>query len=249
MDILVLRLDAPLMSFGAPIVDNRGITQDHPPLSLLVGLLGNALGYVHADADRLQRLQERILFAACRNVDGTHVTDFQTVDLGQDHLVDRGWTTRRHVERRAGGSAREATHIRTREYLADAVFTVALTLQPAAESPGVADVAAALRSPARPLFIGRKSCIPAEPVLLESTAGESLLAALQHAREPRLRTPRSDPSPAWWPAWLEDSAVSGQPSVPMAVTDERDWRNQIHGGQRLVSRGQLNTSKEGSDVS
>jgi CRISPR system Cascade subunit CasD len=246
MDILILRLDAPLMSFGAAIIDNRGVTHDYPPMSLLTGLLGNALGYDHRDTGRLQRLQERLVYAACRNTDGTRMTDFQTVDLGQDHLSGKGWTTRGRVEQRAGGSAREATHIRTRDYLVDAVFTVALSLRPADEAPSCADLADALLFPARPLFIGRKSCIPAEPLLLESTSGESLLEALQRARPPRMRPRRGNSAAAWWPAGVEDSRAE-HAAVEMVVTDERDWKNQIHGGQRLICRGELNLSGEVAD--
>jgi len=38
MDILLLRFDAPLMSFGGPIVDNHGIIQTYPALSMLMRL-------------------------------------------------------------------------------------------------------------------------------------------------------------------------------------------------------------------
>ena len=33
MDILLMRLDAPLMSFGAPMVDKHGVIQPWPALS------------------------------------------------------------------------------------------------------------------------------------------------------------------------------------------------------------------------
>ena len=46
-DALILRFDAPLMSFGGPMVDHNGVVQDFPPTSLLTGLIGNALGYEH----------------------------------------------------------------------------------------------------------------------------------------------------------------------------------------------------------
>ena len=64
MDVLILRFDAPLMSFGAPIVDNQGEIQPYPALSMMTGLLGNALGFDHSEFDRLERLQERLRYAS-----------------------------------------------------------------------------------------------------------------------------------------------------------------------------------------
>ena len=42
---ILLRLDAPLMAFGAPIVDQHGVTGDVPLPSMIAGLLANGLGY------------------------------------------------------------------------------------------------------------------------------------------------------------------------------------------------------------
>ena len=46
---ILLRLDAPLMAFGAPIVDQHGVTGDVPLPSTIAGLLANALGYRRTD--------------------------------------------------------------------------------------------------------------------------------------------------------------------------------------------------------
>jgi CRISPR system Cascade subunit CasD len=56
---LVLRLEAPLMAFGGPIVDQIGPTRSFPGQAQITGLLGNALGYHHHDADALEALQRR----------------------------------------------------------------------------------------------------------------------------------------------------------------------------------------------
>lgn len=239
MDILILRFDAPLMSFGAPIVDNRGVSQDHPPLSMLTGLIGNALGYDHREPERLEALQRRIRYACRRDRKGERLTDFQTVDLGQDFLIDKGWTTRGAIERRAGGSARHGTHIRTRGYLADAVFTIALTLVPPEPEPTIDAVAAALDSPERPLFLGRKPCLPAAPILLERFEATSLREALENAaRLDPARSDEADPDllAAWWP---DGDVEADETDVLLSVTDQRDWTNQIHGGQRLIRHGTI----------
>ncbi len=242
-DLLLLRLDAPLMSFGAPIVDNRGVIQPFPALSMLAGLVGNALGYDHAEAAALQRLQARLRYAVRQDRPGRRLRDYQTVDLSKPYMSDdRAWTTRGALETRKGGSASSGTHIRLRDYWADAVYTVALALDPPGEVPTLGDVAAALRAPARPLFLGRKACLPAVPLLLGeaqaegATASEALRAALKAAPLSGRATPqRTDGDgharfAAWWP--------SG-PGDPQArpVTDRRDWTNQIHVGQRWVAEG------------
>ena len=64
MRVLLLRFDAPLMSFGDVRVDARGPIRDHPGLGQVTGLLANALGYDHAEADRLTRLQDRLCLAS-----------------------------------------------------------------------------------------------------------------------------------------------------------------------------------------
>ena len=95
MEILLVRLEALMMSFGAPMVDSRGVIQPYPGLSMLTGLFGNALGLHHRDTDALERLQKRLRYAVRCDRKGTKVRDFQTVDLGQGFLLDdRAWTTR-----------------------------------------------------------------------------------------------------------------------------------------------------------
>ena len=237
VDALLLRFDAPLVSFGGPIVDNHGVIQEHPPLSLLTGMLGNALGYEHCDASRLQQLQSRLRYAVRCDCAGKRIVDFQTADLGQRFLIDAGWTTGGHREDRAGGTAKEGTHIRYRHYLADSIFTVAVTLVPPETDPTVEEVEQALSRPSRPLFIGRKCCIPSGPLLIRRTLADTLFSAI--ASEPRLAPTRAglgnEPLQAWWP--MEEETDAESRLVP--VTDERDWANQIHTGRRLVHHGRV----------
>lgn len=237
MRILLLRLDAPLVSFGAPMVDQNGVVQDFPALSMLAGLLANALGWDHRDCSRLSSLQERIRFAARVDRRGEALIDYQTVDLGKPWMVPEtaGWTTRGRIADR-GGASGDTTHQRYRHYRADSVHTVALTLD-GDGSPTLDHLAAALREPARPLFIGRKCCLPAARLLLDTIDAPSLVAAL--AITPRSVRAEDGPLLATW--WEGDDATSsaGESHV-VPVTDERDWRNQIHTGRRLMREGRVN---------
>lgn len=241
-EYLLLRFEAPLMSFGAPTVDQQGVIQPFPALSMIAGLFANALGFDHADHDATQHLQRRIRYAVRADRPGEALRDYQTVDLGQDFMVDTGWTTRGVLEERGSGEATSGTHIRYRDYWADALFLVAVEL--ADGTPTLENISHALDWPARPLFLGRKTCLPSVPVRWKQVEATGLLAAL--TREPLLTTQGwpglngsrdgSTKLRAWWP----DGEAGAPDSVVFPVTDERDWRNQIHGGRRLVRHGLIN---------
>src|SRR4051794_36192976 len=153
---LLLRLEAPLMAFGREMVDARGPIRDFPAGSMLTGLIANALGFDRSERAAHQRLQQRLVLGARLDDPGSLLRDFQTAELRAN---DQGWTTRGEPEGRDGGAKTyNSPHIRERDYLADACVTVALRLEPADEPPLLADIAAAVDEPARPLFIGRKPC-------------------------------------------------------------------------------------------
>lgn len=237
MDILILRLEAHLMSFGAPIVDRHGDIQPYPALSMISGMLSNALGYDHSDTDKLQKLQRRLQYASRQDRAGQQIQDYQTVDLSQKFMRDKnGWTTEGWLDKRKGGAASKGTHIRLRDYRADAIHTAAVTLQPQHELPNVEQLAMALRKPERPLFIGRKPCLPSVPLLVESMQAESLVNALQKVALADRADERKTYS-AWWP--VNEDKDQPQADIKKPVTDKRDWLNQIHVGERWIAHGQL----------
>jgi CRISPR system Cascade subunit CasD len=232
------------MSFGGVMVDHHGPTDRFPGLSMLTGLLGNALGLRHGDAAALERLQARIEFAARWDIAPTPLLDYHTVDLGQDKMIGYaprakkaehgGWTTRGAPEHREGGDrARYGTHIRYRHYWANGVMSLALTLHDDAD-PSVETVAAALEHPARPLFIGRKTCLPATPLLLGQVEATDVLAALRSI--PRARRPgTAEGTGAMEACWPATPTRDGGQEV--AIYDRRDWHNQVHAGQRRRMEG------------
>lgn len=243
--VLLMRLDAPLVSFGASMVDQNGVVQAFPPRSLLTGLLGNALGYEHQDEAKLQRLQERIVYAARIDRAGEALVEYQTVDLGAPWMdpAQAGWTTRGRIAER-GGASSEGTHQRYRHHRADSVHTVALELRPADEAPTVDALTTALKAPARPLFIGRKACLPAAPLFLDVVDAENALMALSRAKRiPQARATSTEaataPLLAWWDEVLESAGAVVGPVEPQVFTDERDWKNQIHVGRRFFQHGRV----------
>lgn len=233
---IILRFDAPLMSFGGTMVDRHGVTDRFPGRSMLAGLLANALGFDHRDSAHTQALQDRVQFSVRCDRPGRKLTDFQTVDLGQPFLR-QGWTTRGAPEGRAG-SVNDRTHIRLRHYVADAVYTIALTLDPAEPSPTLIDLGMALREPERPLFLGRKSCLPASPIFLEMLEAENLRGLLEtYPALPADRT-ESNALEARWPLETSKSVPHARGDGPVVyATDERDWANQIHAGRSAWRQG------------
>lgn len=237
MNVLLMRFDAPLLSFGGTVVDAKNITDEMPSRSMITGLLGNALGYDHRDVNELARLQERMRVFARRDLEGARVMDFQTVDLGHD-FMEEGWTTWGRAEGREGGSAASGTHIRYRHHLADSIYTIALTLAADAEAPTVADLDVALNAPARPLFLGRKACLPSTPISMGVVEANSPLDALRSAPlggRRRYRHQRLSPyGPRECLVRVPDEGTAQEPFRTLAVTEIRDWTNQIHVGRSVV---------------
>lgn len=237
MDVLILRFDAPMMSFGAPIVDRHGVIQSYPAHSMITGLLGNALGLDHSDFTQLQRLQERIHYASRRDRKGQQIRDYQTVDLSQDFMQDsRAWTTYGFIEKRKNADRNKGTLLRFRDYWADSIHTIALTLRPQDEMPTLDNLEHALQYPERPIFVGRKTCLPAQPVFLERREAGDLLQALQETplaqnadEKQRFRI--------WWPTNPE--AEDPPADLRQPVTDRRDWKNQVHVGERWIAEGEF----------
>ena len=240
MQHLILNLEAPLMAFGGETIDNLGVIRRFPAVSMLTGLFANALGWRRIERDKHQLLQDRIVFAARIDREpagGLRMTDFQTAQLNSN---DRAWTTRGVPEGRAGGAnTYNAPHLRYRDYFADMRVTVAIRLSPADEAPTLDDLQSALDEPARPLFIGRKPCLPSGPLCLGMRDADSALDALI---DTPLHTEAISDNVVvhmLWPEGEGESAKWDIQSRPYMITDERNWRSGLHGGGRLVHEGTL----------
>ena len=238
---LLLRLRAPLIAFGGETIDNFGVIRDFPALSMVTGLLANALGWDRADDALHQRLQERLWMGVRLDANGQRVLDYQTALIHQD---DVGWTTHGKPEGRQASPSyatmpdgrKGLTLQRYRHHHADMDALVALRLQPADEHPRLDDLAAALDRPARPLFIGRKHCLPTQRLMAGWVDAEHVLEALQKALPPCPPKTR-----AQWPEG-EGQLPGPHDTRRMDVCDERNWRTGVHGGWRPVCEGLLSPS-------
>lgn len=161
-----LRLEGPLQAWGdtSKFVIRRSL--EAPTKSGVLGLVCCAMGLSRADARK--QLAELNTLAMGVRIDrpGMRWWDYHTVGAGI------GMTT-------AGGGIKtgaKGTLITRREYLADASFLVALQGEPAL----IKTVAEALARPAWPVFLGRRSCPPAVPVLARPGEGEAWANPGQH---------------------------------------------------------------------
>ena len=234
---LLIRLRAPLIAFGGETIDNYGVIRDFPALSMMTGLMANALGWGRGDDTLHNRLQERMVMGARLDAVGERLEDYQTALIYED---DAGWTTHGKAEGRKKSPSyspmpdgrRGLTLQRYRHYHADMNVLVALRLQSADESPTLDELAAALDKPARPLFVGRKSCLPTDRLMAGWIEAGDILSALQLA-EPAFP---SDVR-AQWPDG--EGHLPGQQDRSLDVCDERNWTSGVHGGWRPVREGSL----------
>lgn len=151
MSVLVLRLTGPMQSWGERSRYARRETAAEPSKSAIVGLLAAALGRRRTDA--IEDLAG-LIFGVRVDQPGTLLRDFQTA--------------------RSLDGARTMP-LSERYYLSDARFLAAV------EGPEslIDGLAGALRDPTFPLYLGRRSCPPSEPIVKQDCIRSGpLLAAL-----------------------------------------------------------------------
>lgn len=153
MSGLVLRLAGPLQSWGEHSVFAHRDTLRFPTRSGLIGLLACAEG-VRRGAPLTG--YDPLRFTVRIDRPGVRMMDFHTIGGGLPRGVPRPDGSQRPRD--------TATMVTRRQYLADAVFTVAV------EGPQdrLAEIAEALRNPRWQPYLGRRSCPPDQPLLLRA---------------------------------------------------------------------------------
>ncbi|TYB43888.1 type I-E CRISPR-associated protein Cas5/CasD [Actinomadura chibensis] len=158
MSVLLLRLAGPLQSWGIASRHNTRSTRTAPTKSGVIGLLASALGRPRgADLTDLASLD----FGVRIDQPGQLLVDYHIVTAASrsaDPALQRMPTA-------AGSTLRphESTKVTRRHYVTDAVFVVAL------QGPPTGQLAEALKTPRHPLYLGRRSCPPSRPILIEHT--------------------------------------------------------------------------------
>ncbi|MDV6013052.1 type I-E CRISPR-associated protein Cas5/CasD [Haloechinothrix sp. LS1_15] len=146
MATVALRLAGPLQSWGSASRFVRRGTETAPTKSGVVGMVASALGIRRTDP-----LEELLGLRLGVRLDqpGRLLRDFQTAQ--------------RPKKARDGTVTWQRLPLSHRYYLSDAVFLAALE----GERSLVEGIDRAVRSPAFPLYLGRRSCPPAGPIALD----------------------------------------------------------------------------------
>jgi len=155
---LALLLDGPMQSWGHVSRFERRTTALHPTRSGVIGLIAAALGINKHGPDEA----EQIARFASLNVTTVLLPhhDRSGAELPIRRLEDYHTVT--GIRRASGKVDKDATAQTYRHYLLDARFGVLLE---GAEDL-LEEIAAALRNPRWGVFLGRKCCLPANPLLI-----------------------------------------------------------------------------------
>ncbi len=163
---LLLRLKAPLQSWGVQSRFSHRDTLREPTKSGVIGLLGAELGMRRDDRVLLARLA-RLRFGVRVDREGLPLTDYHTIGGGTARGRPYGVAT-------AAGATAGAV-VSERECLMDADFLAGLESD---DSPFLRELDAALANPVWPLYLGRRCFPPAVPPRIGICAGrlEQVLA-------------------------------------------------------------------------
>ena len=150
MSTLLLRLAAPLQSWGVDAKYERRSTARMPTKSGVLGLTAAALGIRRNDMVGLEKLHT-LRFGVRVDQEGVLLRDYHTA------------------------KSEKAAYVTNRYYLSDAIFLAALE----GDDGLLNEIDNALHKPVFPLFLGRRACPPEGRISLGIRLGKTLLDALR----------------------------------------------------------------------
>lgn len=225
---LLLRLAGPMQAWGSGSRFQLRRTESVPGKSGVIGLILCAMGIRREEASAKAAELSALKMAVRVDRAGHTDWDYQTVGAGIGIRQAEGGV------KKTATTGEPETLLSRRQYLWDASFTVAL------QGPGnlVADAAQALSEPVWPPFLGRKCCVPTEPVFLAAGRFANLAEALgaiewtdQHGSSRNGTTELQ--------AFIEHDEGGPVPPGAFVVYDTpRTLRNPSH-GPRLVVPGAI----------
>jgi len=172
-EVLALRLEAPLQSWGDSAKWSVRDTRPEPTMSGVLGLVAASAGWrLDDDGDRkVAALAKAVRLGVRADREGTSLRDYHTIG-GTRSGRKTPWTgllTAEGKTKRNPSTADLHTEVSERDYLCDACFLVMLE----ADEATLDEIEATLRSPVWPPFLGRKACLPAAPVCPAQPGGTS----------------------------------------------------------------------------
>ena len=137
MSILLLRLSAPLQSWGSDSRFDTRQTNREPTKSGVIGMIAAALGISREDSAEKLAALNKLNFAVRVDKEGNLLRDYHTV------------------------KSAKSSYITNRYYLADAAFLVGMESD---DKQLLKRIGKALHNPVFSLFLGRRSCPPTLPI-------------------------------------------------------------------------------------
>ena len=171
---LILKLDGPMQAWGTHTFEDYRPSNLFPTRSGLLGLLGACLGIDRNDRENLARLAQSVEFAVRADTSVQRSEDDdpfpkRAMKFTDFHTVEGA--------RKVTGKPNDNPIISRREYLHDAVFTVAVGERTGARF-SLAEIEKHLRKPRYTPFLGRRSCPIARPLFDAWVDAEDAKAAL-----------------------------------------------------------------------
>ena len=173
MEVLLFTLYAPVAAYGdhGARTSRRG-SWARPTRTATLGLVAAALGIERSAHEDHLGLHEGLGFAVRVDGTGASLTDYHTFQVGfGDHLQ----VTRMRADELRGGTKTTITH---REYRTDSLHTVGLWKR-GNGSWNLDQICAAIQRPHWVLYLGRRCCVPALPLMPVIVDAENIPAAFE----------------------------------------------------------------------
>ena len=218
---IFLRLEGPLQSWGERGRWSVRDTAPHPTKSGIIGLIACALGY--REDEQIRPLSQKNRLGIRVDAPGTLITDYHTIGGGYDHPALL--TAQGKPKKTPAGEPH--TELSNRDYLCEASFLAVLQIRNPADGELIERMAHALQNPVWPLFLGRKACLPSQPIFVGvgdyETLGQALQAQPQHTPYALVRRPVGTTQTAYLSLILEVDKPEGTL-----------WRDNIHSRRHRV---------------
>lgn len=204
---LLLRLAGPMQSWGTQSRFSERDTGLEPSKSGVIGLICAAMGIARGDEDTLAELAG-FWMGVRVDREGSLLRDYQVVGGGKWPDLDN------YRIYKADGGLYSFPVPSNRYYLADAVFLVAL----GGPVDRLERIQHALKNPVWPLFLGRKSFVPSEPVWLEDGLREEEPERVLRTRKWLCGDPLDPKAPEYLRLVLECGPDQGQRRMDRPVS-------------------------------
>jgi CRISPR system Cascade subunit CasD len=180
-DFLVFQLYGAMAAWGDIAVGEQRPTTSQPSKSAILGLIAAALGIRRDEDDKHTALAEAYGFAVRVDGAGVMLRDYHTTQEAKNTKRLKHLYTRRDE---LADKDNTGTILSSRDYRCDGVYTVCLweigeQKEQTEKPPSLTELRDALCKPKFTLYLGRKSCPLALPVVGQILAANTIESALQ----------------------------------------------------------------------